>query len=258
MRIWLSPVVFDWEPYPRATIPNDSYRVRRPHAILAHAEEILSKNESEFAIADSILGLKRAINSRLRHLDEIYGFRELFPKQGGSLERLEQVGLARPFLIKQLFELRNDIEHKDAMPPGAKRTRELIDAVWYFLRATDAACKSIPCEFNLRSSGEGSYSNPVLWLNVEILPDHCQRRFQISGWLSLDLISEIEQPGFLLLELSVIRSKSSGPPDPVDPISMGAYLHDVARGDDERRIQAQTDIPHDLRRQIWRLAFETL
>ncbi|MBN9133161.1 MAG: hypothetical protein J0H48_07325 [Nitrosospira multiformis] len=258
MRIWLSPVVFDWEPYPGATIPNDSHRVRRPHAILAHVEEVLSKNESEFSIADSILGLKRAINSRLRHLDEIYGFRELFPKQVGSLERLEQVGLARPFLIKQLFELRNDIEHEDVSPPCIERARELIDTVWYFLRATDAACKSIPCELNLRSLEEGSYSNPVFWLNVEILRDHCQRRFRISGWLSSEFISEIEQPGFLLLELSIIRSKSSEPTDPVDPTSMRAYSHNAARGDDERWIQAQVDIPHDLQRQIWRLAFETL
>ncbi|HEX8873785.1 MAG TPA: hypothetical protein VF780_04100, partial [Nitrosospira sp.] len=89
MRKWLLPAVFDWFPESCGAVTiSDPERVRRPHAILAHAENVLSKSESDFSVADSILGLRRAINSRLQHLDEIYAFREMFPKQVGSLERL--------------------------------------------------------------------------------------------------------------------------------------------------------------------------
>jgi hypothetical protein len=67
--MWLSQEVFDWTPgYYAGKLVGDADRVSRPHEILAHAENILSKSESKFAIADSILALKRVISSRLRHL----------------------------------------------------------------------------------------------------------------------------------------------------------------------------------------------
>lgn len=255
MHNWLSRAVFDWAPNsPGAATLGDTERVRRPHAILAHAENVLSKSESEFSVADSILGLKRAINSRLQHLDEIYEFRELFPKQVGSLERLEQVGLARPFLIKQLFELRNNIEHSDASPPSAERARELVDAAWYFLRSTDSACKWVLNGVILRPLEESSCRDPELWLEIEVLPGQ-RERFRIWGWISLDLISETEQPGFLLLEVATLRSKRLRQANSLSNI--GSWSH-AARRDDERWIVAQADVPQDLRKQIWRLAFETL
>lgn len=237
MRLWLSHVVFGWTPEPGAIVLlDDPNRVRRPHAILAHAEDLLSTNESELSIADSINNLKRAINIRLRHLEEIYKFGEMFPKEFGSLERLAYVGLARPFLVKQLFELRNNIEHRDAPPPNAERAWELVDAAWYFLRTTDSACKFVPHSVMLQSIGTGTRADPELWLEFKGQPskDEC---FDINGWLPLGLVSESEQPKFLLVELAC------------------SSLED-AKG--KLWIQAQANIPQDIRMQIWRLAFETL
>jgi hypothetical protein len=253
MRIWLSQVVFGWTPTSYdARRPGDPNRVSRPHEILAHAENVLSKSESEFSIADSIFALKRAINIRLRHLNEIYEFHELFSKEVDSLERLEQVGLARRFLIKQLFELRNDIEHKDASPPGAERARELVDATWYFLRTTDSACKTVLRGVMLGSFEEDPDGDSHFWLNFRVLPDQ-HERFKISGGLSLDLLSETEQSEFLLLEVD----RLSKPIRPADPTSAG-YMKNMMRGEDERFVVAQADLPPDLRRQIWGSAFATL
>ena len=183
MQYWLSKAVFEWSPRPMgAMILGDLERVRRPHAILAHAERMLSSSESEFFIADSISALKRAINSRLRHLEEIYEFQEWCPKQAGSLERLEYVGLGRPFLIKQLFDLRNAIEHNDAPAPSVARAREFFDITWYFLRSTDAACKLIPDGVMLEPAREGSYCNPKLWLEIRVLSEQRERFEMVGGY----------------------------------------------------------------------------
>ncbi|MDW5444317.1 hypothetical protein [Polaromonas sp. SM01] len=256
MRKWISPAVLDWEPDVSSGIRSDPERVRRPHAILSHSENVLSKSESEFSVADSILSLKRAINSRLQHLEDLYEFQGMFPKSVGSLERLEEVGLARPFLIKQLFDLRNNIEHNDAPPPSAERTRELVDATWYFLRTTDYACKLRPDGVMLRSAEDGSFP-PEQWLEITVIRDQPQR-FNIGGWVSLDLISDHEQPGFTPIEVSIFRPKRQLPKGPVDSITMSAYKQNSMRGDDERWIQAHADLPQEVRRKIWRLAFEAL
>jgi hypothetical protein len=83
-------------------------------------------------------------------------------------------------------------------------------------------------------------------------------RLEIWGWVSLNLISETEKPGFLLLEDVVLRSKRSQPADDLeDPIANMAYLKNSARGD-QRSIKAQANISQDLQRRVWRLAFESL
>jgi hypothetical protein len=256
MRNWLSLAVLDWVPDYSGGTRIDPERMRRPHAMLAHSENILSNSESEFSVADSILSLKRAINSRLQHLEELYGFQGMFPKSVGSLERLEEVGLARPFLIKQLFDLRNDIEHNDAPPPSAERARELLDATWYFLRTTDHACKLVPDGIELRSTEDGSYP-PGLALTVSVIRGQRQR-FEIVGWVSLDLLAEDEQPGFLPIEVTSLSPKRLFQTAPIDSIAMGAFWMNSMRGDDERWIEAQADVPEEVRRKIWRLAFETL
>jgi hypothetical protein len=257
---WLSPEVFDWAPEYDGAKLGDSERTLRPHVILAHAEKVLFSSDSELSIADSILSLRRAINSRLKHLHEIYEFRDLFPKQLGSLERLEQVGLARPFLIKQLLDVRNEIEHNDAAPPSATRARELVDATWYFLRTTDSACKLIPQGVTLLSVKRGSSDvDPELysWLSFRFLPGQHQS-LKISGWLSLELLSETEQPGFLLLKVTALRPKGPPSADPLDKSAYEAYLANAHRGEDERFIVAEADVHPGFRRQILRLAFETL
>ena len=141
---WLSPSVFQWHASVEYAERVDARRHSRPYELLAHAERRLQNGPDEFAIADAVLSLKRAVNSRLKHLEELYGLSKAFPKSVGVLERLQAVDLARPLLVRQMFELRNDIEHNDAHAPNVDRSCELADATWYFLRATDSACSEDP------------------------------------------------------------------------------------------------------------------
>ena len=72
-------------------------------------------------------------------------------KERGNLEFLYQLGIIRPSILRYLMEVRNNIEHNDAQPPALGRCNELLDIMWYFLRATDIIvqrkCTSI--EYNL-------------------------------------------------------------------------------------------------------------
>lgn len=256
MHLWLSHKVFSWTHDFYGGRRTEIDRVRRPHAILAHAENVLATSESEFSVADSVLGLKRAINSRLQHLEELYGFGAMFPRTLGSLERLEQVGLARPLLVKQLFELRNDIEHNDAAPPSSRRARELVDATWYFLRTTDYACKLVPDSVIVRSAEEGSLP-PEQWVSLRTLRDNSDR-FEIAGWVSVELLADTEQPESFELDLVKLKSKPAGPPESADVLSRAAYVSNSARGDDERWIQGQAVLPSGLQREFWRLALDAL
>jgi hypothetical protein len=53
------------------------------------------------------------------------------------LERLQEFGIVRSAIIKDLFEVRNVIEHEDGEPPALKQCRHYADVIWYFLKSTD-------------------------------------------------------------------------------------------------------------------------
>ena len=124
----------------------------------------------------------------------MYGFAALFPKNVGALERLEAVGLARPFLIRRLFDLRNDIEHRDAAPPDLDRCLELADVTWYFLKSTDYACKVVPAGVILRGTTGVSAREPELWLNMRF-DELSEGEMTVTGWVSPAEISDEHLPG---------------------------------------------------------------
>jgi hypothetical protein len=133
INIYVNPSVIDWHGHLESWSTEGMSRVRRSYDTLDHAVGLVDGEATEFGISDAIMNLKRAINVRLKLLDELYCFSHMVGlKKLGALERLEAVGLAKPFLIKQLFDLRNDIEHNDAAPPPISRVKELLDITWYF------------------------------------------------------------------------------------------------------------------------------
>jgi hypothetical protein len=230
-------------------------RVVRPHDLLAHAERNLASVADEFARADAVLALKRAVNSRLKHLEELYGFALSFPKSVGALERLEAVDLARPLLVRQMFELRNDIEHNDAPVPELARCAELVDATWYFLRATDAACSEAARSLTLRPRSEesqrGSNDYISLYRFAPGLP-----RLTVTARVQEDLLVAHHRPGYIevlgspefkqsMLEV-LARSKLSA-----------ADVGDQEYGRPGERVQFGEIAPDDaLRLQLWRKLFQ--
>jgi len=254
MRYWLSSKIFEWIHSNDGGHYSDIERVTRPHALLSHCERILDTSNSEFSVADAVLGLKRAINIRLLHIEELYSFCAMFPKGVGALERLERVGLARPFLVRQLFELRNEIEHNDVQAPSLYKARELVDVTWYFLKTTDSACKVVPDGVVLRASEEGSFP-PEEWISVRPSGDQ-PGHFHVAGWINTSLLSQTAQNGFFEVELSTIKTKESITPNPGDEISWSAYQMNSTRSDDERWIIGVTALSPELRIELWRLALD--
>jgi hypothetical protein len=190
-RIYLNPSILQWPCYLESWSEGDESRIQRSYDTLEYAVSLIEGETSEFKMADAVMNLKRAINTRLKLLDELYRFSDASGlKKLGALERLEAVGLAKPFLIKQLFELRNDIEHNDAPSPAPGRVRELLDITWYFLRSTDPAVGSHSRTLLFESSDTVD-DKSSLWLEVK----ECAGRpnqINVSGWLDSSVLSSQE------------------------------------------------------------------
>lgn len=113
--------------------------VGRAHNIWRHASSLIYPGCSEFSRVDAITGLKRAVNQRIKTLARAYCFDGLpFANQRKTLEKFQFYGIIRPALLKEIFEIRNAIEHMDSAPPDVNQCSRYIDFVWYFLKSTDS------------------------------------------------------------------------------------------------------------------------
>ena len=137
----LSHAIFQWpfglggEAFP----PEIDY-VSRGQDIWRHASSRLKGNPSELDRVDCIGTLKRAINNRLKAIQATYHFDQLPTKRPKKqvLEKLQDYGIVRPAIIKELLDVRNGIEHNDAAPPDTPKCEFYVDIVWYFLKSTDS------------------------------------------------------------------------------------------------------------------------
>ena len=201
---WISEEIFDWQLELNGGSLDDEVKAQRAYELFAHAETLIRENKSPLSLTDGILSLKRAINHRVKLLDELYQLSSIFPKNTGALERLAIVGLSRPFMIKQLFELRNDIEHNDQKPPSITRCHELVDITWYFLKATDAACLLVR-HHALFTCDKGPFARePRLWIEGTL---NNKSQLSVSGWIDTALLSERASQEFLELQINELKCK---------------------------------------------------
>ena len=140
--MWILKKAFYWHPTFDGTLYSNPGEedIKRAYELWDHAESLVKDASNAFQLADALSNLKRALNKRLMQIESLYKIKQLFSKNQAFLETLNEVGIVRPFIIKQLFDIRNGIEHNDKPVPSVSRCRELLDATWYFLRSTDAVC----------------------------------------------------------------------------------------------------------------------
>jgi hypothetical protein len=255
--VWLDSAILDWTPEFLSGTRQDRERVHRPHQILDHAYRLLVDAPTPFELADALSNLKRAVNSRLQHLEEIYRFASMFPRSVGALERLEGVGLAKPFLIRALFDLRNDVEHNDAKPPSQLRCSELADTTWYFLKTTDYSCKTAPSGVILRCESGVYVRDPSLWLSIDLDATH-GAAIPANGWLPVPYLHDKALPGSLPLLLQRQRLKSSDRYSDGSPVSKEGLAAHTERGDDERYVVGSIGASDGLKRRLWTLALQSL
>lgn len=251
--LWLSEAVLTWDADFDSGTRSDIKRVIRPHELFTQSERQLNLSQNEFTRASVILNLKRAISIRLQHLEDLYAFSKAFPNDFGALERLNVVGLARPLLIRQLFALRNDIEHNDATPPSENKCRELIDSTWYFLKTTDYACKLVPAGVSLQNP-----ANPIdghhQWITARFTASSSE--VDIHGWLSSEFLSVDERPGFFAVReetldtselAAALRQLYELKPDITDAATSSLLS-----------FQGRAPAPQAIKHQLWKVMLETL
>lgn len=141
--MFINGTILDWHYYTdNSSGPSDegaSNIVWRAHEIWRHATSQVSPDSDEFKLSDAISNLKRAVNHRLQALNQAYSFDALpFTNRKQTLEKLQYYGIIRPAIVKELFEVRNLIEHQDGRPPNIEHCKRYVDFVWYFLKSTDS------------------------------------------------------------------------------------------------------------------------
>jgi hypothetical protein len=101
--------------------------VKRPYAHWQHAERLSGTDGGELHRVDIVTTLKRAVDVRLRALNQTYRFKSI-PIRDRSTDIyawLQQLGIIRRAMVEKLFTMRNAIEHEDQKPPRVQRARSL-------------------------------------------------------------------------------------------------------------------------------------
>ena len=135
----LHPQVFEWHSERSMGSLIEGDPMFRSYEIWRHAHSRLTPKATDLDRIDVISSLRRAVNHRLKSIRATYNF-DCLPSLHGSkqiLERLQEYGIVRSAIIKDLFEIRNLIEHEDSDPPEPKQCRHYVDVIWYFLKSTD-------------------------------------------------------------------------------------------------------------------------
>jgi hypothetical protein len=197
---WVSSQVLDWE-----ILREDSEGLigwKRAYKHWDHAEQILSKPENEINelyLVDVITTLKRAINHRVQHLNESYGFKKI-PVEDISrhlFEQLSYFGIVKPRMLKNLVDIRNAVEHQDVSPPSYERCLEFLEFVWYFLRSTDVLAAHRVSLFVF----EYYEKNLEYGLEIETKPDS-DWKIKIHGYIPPSMYSPTRIDTWICLEIN--------------------------------------------------------
>ncbi|ASR46571.1 hypothetical protein B4V02_07725 [Paenibacillus kribbensis] len=205
--IFISKSIFDWDYYSDGGKVLSSDAWTRSYKIWEHSKTLIDKAITEFELADGIANLKRALNHRLKLIESYYNFRNMDAswKNKGYLEILESFELVRPYLMKNLLSIRNDIEHNDAKPPGKERCNEFIDIVWYFLKSTDPIVQILKYSNAHTLYDEDGYETQYGFSYRVDFSDLSSINF--TGWFYNEIISNEPREGLLTIEFSDIHNK---------------------------------------------------
>jgi hypothetical protein len=159
--------------------------------------------------ADVISNLKRAVDHRLKILNDLYCFKGIplkdLPKE--QLDVMERFGIVRQLMLGKLYDIRNAVEHEDSPPPSYDNTKQLAEFVWYFLRTTDrlAREKSMATKYSTWSieAGERLFEVEFVTENVWELKVRC--------WLDEDMFSDSPRNDWLVAAPSEQRVVYSDP-----------------------------------------------
>lgn len=204
---------------------------KRPYDIWAHAEQVLSHSTTEFLRVDAITTMKRAIDHRVRMLNNSYSLRTIPIKDKPSeiLKLLEFVGIIRPLMLRKLLDIRNAVEHEDTTPPDHDSCQIFLEFTWYFLRSTDRIAQVVLSEFSLLPPNNEDYYG----VTVNSGPKHSWLP-RILAWLTPDMLSNEPKKEWIVLNVKstetreelTARLKDSSNPVEDEETGRGKYPND--------------------------------
>ncbi|WP_449346054.1 hypothetical protein [Streptomyces xanthochromogenes] len=152
----------------------------------AHADYRLKNHQNEYDRVDAILALKRSMQSRIDHLDSIYGFKQYAEfRQLGPLGLLDHWGAIRRRMLHRMRQLRNAVEHDGAAPPNLDECEDYAEVTWWFLRGTSPLLMPIT---NIDYGGA---------FHGDIRYEYKPLRIRIWGDIEDELTSKHDRPGWL-------------------------------------------------------------
>lgn len=204
--VYITAKILDCDIYQTTRSSADANEINRAYEIWHHSESLIHEGASKFELSDGITNLKRCIDHRLKFIESTYRFRTIVSskQKSGYLELLSELGLVRPFLIKNLFEIRNNIEHHDHNPPEASRCAELLDIAWYLLKSTDSILFNIPEEWELSNPDLPGFDITLRWLHQDEITVF------INGWIPIELRSNSDDGKTFVVTCTDIQNKHEG------------------------------------------------
>lgn len=115
-EIFISNSILEWDALEDITSLVDNHLWKRAYEMWERSCTLIENANSAFDLSDGILTLKRSMDQRLKLIEELYSLKmiEYENKPKGYIELLSDYKLTRPYIMKKLLSLRNDIEHNDA------------------------------------------------------------------------------------------------------------------------------------------------
>lgn len=205
--VWLKNEVFSWYVESQSSSKTSYKDQTRAYGLWERANSLLVENADDFHRADSISNLKRCLNQRLKFIEYVYDLKQIALNKSpkGYLEYLETFGLVRPFMLKNLMLIRNDIEHNDAQPPNLERCKELVDIVWYFLKSTDSFLTWRKDDiFFMDLTEEGDETQYGFSMRIDYNRNH---EIEVSGWFPESFISGVSDTDSTEIVVETIHSK---------------------------------------------------
>ncbi|MEV5242246.1 hypothetical protein AB0K89_24550 [Streptomyces cinnamoneus] len=180
---------------------------RQAELAFEHAEYRVSRHQNKFDRIDAILALKRSMQTRLDHLDELYNLRQ-YPesKSVGWLGVLESWGVIRQRMLRRMRQLRNAVEHDGAEPPTIEDCQDYCEVAWWFLRGTAPILTPI-------SSLELYFDEGNFWIRVDYNPV----RIFATGNILPEMISDAPVDGWV--KVTAIRDERRGMKGVMTPCS---------------------------------------
>ncbi|WP_327189666.1 hypothetical protein [Streptomyces xinghaiensis] len=158
----------------------------------AHADYRIKNHQTSYDRIDAILALKRSMQTRLEHLDSLYGFKQ-YPeyKTIGWMGILEKWGVIRKRMLQRMRQLRNAVEHDGAEPPSLEECADYAEVTWWFLRGTSPLLAPLDMiDYSGAAYGTVRYSyNPlVIALRIDMGREMVSEEPQ-PGWSKIELVS---------------------------------------------------------------------